>query len=294
MAEHRFGGTWTEQKLSALRDYLVAYQKIFKHNPKARTLRTVYVDAFAGTGQRDAGALSDQPTLFGYDEDTLRFQQGSAANALALPEPFDRYVFIDDKPSHVRKLRELVRRRYPQLLARCRIERAEANGWLQDWCHSENWRSQRAVVFLDPYGMDVEWATLRAVAATRAIDLWVLFPLGIGASRVLPADIAPEGAWANRLTRLFGTDAWRARFYRHHQEADLFGHTREATTKIAGVDQILTFFLERLSSIFSKVVEHPLVLENSKRSPMYALCFAAGNRKGAETAVRIASHLTRN
>ena len=32
-------------------------------------------------------------------------------------------------------------------------------------------------MFLDPYGMEVEWKTLQAVAATRAIDVWFLFPL---------------------------------------------------------------------------------------------------------------------
>ena len=41
------------------------------------------------------------------------------------------------------------------------------------------------------------------------------------------------------------------------------------------------------------VVEHPMILENAKHTPMYALCFAAGNPKGAPTAVKIAAHLTR-
>jgi len=41
-------------------------------------------------------------------------------------------------------------------------------------------------------------------------------------------------------------------------------------------------------------VERPLILENSKHTPMYALCFAAGNPAGAPTAVKIASHLTKS
>jgi hypothetical protein len=64
--------------------------------------------------------------------------------------------------------------------------------------------------------------------------------------------------------------------------------------RIAGVDDILRYFIERLRSVFAGVVEHPMILENSKRVPMYALCFAAGNPKGAPTAVRIASYLTRH
>ena len=49
---HRLGGNWTERKLSALRDYLINYQLIFHAKEAAKNLRTVYVDAFAGTGER--------------------------------------------------------------------------------------------------------------------------------------------------------------------------------------------------------------------------------------------------
>jgi hypothetical protein len=35
------------------------------------------------------------------------------------------------------------------------------------------------VLFLDPYGMQVDWTTIEAIARTKAIDLRVLFPLGI-------------------------------------------------------------------------------------------------------------------
>ena len=293
MARHRFGGPWTERKLAALRAYLEAYQRIFTRNPTARSLQTVYVDAFAGTGERDAGDAVPEHGLFGYDEDTRRYQEGSVKIALSLPDKFHRYVFLDAKAGHVRLLEELVAREFPELRDRCRIERAEANEWLRRWCREEDWRMQRAVVFLDPYGMNVEWATLQAIAATRAIDLWVLFPLGIGASRVLPAEMLPEGPWAHRLTRLFGTDGWRERFYRRERTRDLFGGPAESWMRTAGVDAILSLFLERLKSVFARVVEHPLILENSKNSPMYALCFAAGNPRGAPTAVRIAAYLTR-
>ena len=120
-----------------------------------------------------------------------------------------------------------------------------------------------------------------------------MFPLGIGPSRVLPNEELPEGKWAERLTKTFGTDEWKSRFYRTNRDVDLFGETPKAVTKIAGVDEILAYFLERLKSVFERVVEKPLILENSRRSPMYALCFAAGNPKGAPIAVRIASYLTR-
>jgi len=292
---HRFGGSWTERKLEALRDYLVQYQLIFKKNPKARKLMTIYVDAFAGTGGRAATERSGQPGLFGYDDEELRgYQEGSVRKALAIENKFDQYIFIDNKPAHAAALQKLITSEFAELAGRCTIEREDANGWLQQWCRGQDWRGQRAVVFLDPYGMNVDWATIEAIARTRAIDLWVLFPFAIGANRMMPKDAPPDSLWAKRLTAIFGTDEWKARFYGEKRKADLFGETPASIVKIAGMDEVLEFFLERLRSVFAKIVDRPLILENSKHTPMYALCFAAGNPIGAPTAVRIASHLTKS
>src|SRR5438552_5939685 len=101
MPEHRFGGSWTEQKLAALRAYLNAYQQIFTRNVRAKRFKTVYVDAFAGTGERAGAASQAQSELFGYDEDMRRYHEGSVRIALSLPEKFHRYIFLDDKLSHV-------------------------------------------------------------------------------------------------------------------------------------------------------------------------------------------------
>ncbi|WP_375494674.1 hypothetical protein [uncultured Nostoc sp.] len=45
--------------------------------------------------------------------------------------------------------------------------------------YGKNWRSNRAVLFLDPFGMQIPWSTIEAIAHTEAIDLWYLFPLGV-------------------------------------------------------------------------------------------------------------------
>lgn len=33
--------------------------------------------------------------------------------------------------------------------------------------------------------MQVEWKTIEAIAKAKAIDMWLLFPLGIGVARLL-------------------------------------------------------------------------------------------------------------
>ena len=118
---------------------------------------------------------------------------------------FHRYVFIDSKASHIGALRKVVDREFLDLKERCELVQEDANVWLQRWCSSEDWRSHRAVVFLDPYGMSVEWKTIEAIANTKAIDLWVLFPFAIGANRMMPNDVLPDKGWGLVLTRVLGT-----------------------------------------------------------------------------------------
>jgi hypothetical protein len=79
MAEPQFGGPWTEEKLSRLRKYLAAYMAIFSNNPRAKLLKTIYVDAFAGTGfRREIPAEAS--------EGDLLFDVSSDSDAEALPK----------------------------------------------------------------------------------------------------------------------------------------------------------------------------------------------------------------
>src|SRR6266540_7285610 len=79
--------------------------------------------------------------------------------------------------------------------------------------------------------------TLEALAATKAIDLWLLFPLGQAVNRVLTKDKPPEGGWADRLTRFFGTTEWKEAFYRRSTQMTLFGE-EEQIKKDADFEQI--------------------------------------------------------
>lgn len=103
------------------------------------------------------------------------------------------------------------------------IRQGDANALLRQWCAATDWSNQRAVVFLDPYGMQVEWQTLEAIAGTKAVDLWLLFPMGVAVNRLLTREHPPPGEWVAALTEIFGTDRWRAAFYPEHQEPPLFG-----------------------------------------------------------------------
>ena len=151
--------------------------------------------------------------------------------------------------------------------------------------------SRRAVLFLDPYGMQVDWVTIEAVARTKAIDMWLLFPVGIGVNRLLKRDADIPQAWRVRLSALLGTDEWFEEFYRTETTTDLFGEDHTHTVKSATIGTIGRYFVDRLKAVFTEVAEQPRLLSNSKGSPLYLLCFAAGNPRGAPIALRIANHL---
>ncbi|NJN65977.1 MAG: three-Cys-motif partner protein TcmP [Chloroflexaceae bacterium] len=288
---HQFGGQWTEDKLNRLRKYLNAYLTIFKKNKKAIWYRTIYVDAFAGTGNRNFPDLAEATStpLFPDETDVKAFQEGSARVALEIEPSFDQYLFIEQNPVYARQLEHL-RDQFPYKKHSVTVLQGDANQLLVDWCMRTDWQKHRAIVFLDPYGMQVEWNTIDAVARTQAVDLWILFPLGQAVNRLLTRKAPPEGAWADRLTRFLGTPDWKDAFYQPSPQMSLFD-AEERKDKTATFESIGTFFLDRLRSVFAGVAKNPLSLYNSTNVPIYLLCFASANPTKAPLAVRIAQDI---
>jgi three-Cys-motif partner protein len=101
-------------------------------------------------------------------------------------------------------------------------------------------------------------------------------------------DIPPK--WRKCLDELLGTTKWYERFYQSEVSRSLFEDKNERFVK-AHTRVICEYFLERLKGCFAGVAQNPAVLRNSKNFPLYLFCFAAGNRKGAPIALKIASHI---
>jgi three-Cys-motif partner protein len=291
---HQFGGDWTVDKLERVRKYLRAYTTIFNTNPKAQNLRTIYVDAFAGTGYHNPKrGFSDSLPIFGLagEEDTRTFLKGSARIALEVQPPFKEYIFIEHDPEYAQELRHL-KSEFGSHRGKISIVNQDANSYLLNWSKMTDWRTTRAVVFLDPYGMQVDWPVIQALGKTQAVDLWILFPLGMAVNRLLTKHGPPPDAWARALTRIFGTPQWMDTFYPRQKRMTLFGE-EEIQQKEADFGKIGDFFLSRLKTAFTAVAPKPLPLLNSKNNPLYLLCFASANPKGAPTAIKIASHILR-
>jgi three-Cys-motif partner protein len=212
------------------------------------------------------------------DPDFIELQKGSSRIALDVEPGFDRYLFIEHSKERVAELDKL-KALYPGRATSMLIEHGDANTVSTNWCAQTDWQRHRAVVFLDPYGMQVNWSTIESIAATKAIDLWMLFPIGQAVNRLLINRKLPPEGWANALTRTFGKDAWRQRFYKKSVQQSLFGD-EELETKVADFADIQAYFLESLDSVFESVAKNPLLLCNSRGMPIYLLCFAVGNRSG--------------
>lgn len=282
-----FGGAWTQEKLRLLEKYLKAYTKILDNTP----YRFAYIDAFAGTGySRKAKILDNHSLTLKFGDDEQKLLDGSARIALGVKPLFNKYIFIE---KDIRRYRELtkLKKEFPELSDRIAPTHRDANEYLLEICQ-KNWTKRRAVVFLDPFGMEVKWGTIEALGETQAIDLWLLFPLGQAINRLLRRDAKINSAIKSRLDDCFGTTGWYEHFYRIYQENALFGKQLKIR-KIADFNSISTFFIERLRTVFADVSTNPRPLYNSRKSPLFLLCFAAGNKKGAPTAIKIADDILR-
>ena len=292
MIKHEFGGEWTTEKLSCLKEYLTQYTKILRNNERAKYFSLTYVDAFAGTGYRSASKKESTtaiPLLDLDDEDRANYLKGSARIALEIEPPFHWYLFLERKAGYTREL-ERLKLDYPFKASKIKVVQADANTYLKNWCETTDWKKNRAVVFLDPYGMQVEWSLIEAIAKTKAIDLWWLFPLGVSTIRMLTKDEMPPKEWSDILTRTFGTEEWKNEFYPERKVQMLWGEEDQRCRNVE-FENVGNYIVKRLKTIFPGVVERPLQLCNSRNNPLYLLCFAAGNPKGAKTALNIAKYI---
>lgn len=287
-----FGGDWTLEKLDRLKQYLAAYTKALKN----KNFRTAYIDAFAGTGYTNLKSENTKEDLFASllsdftQKDAKSFLDGSAPIALQIEPRFTKYIFIEKNKNRFVELEKL-KDEYPDFKEDIILKNVDANSYLQDLCLNRNWKTNRAVLFLDPFGMQVKWETLEAIAKTEAIDVWILFPLGVAVNRLLKKTGEIDATIKQGLDIFFGTQDWYDAFYQKTTSENLFGEEIVVNNKIADFQTISNYFVKRLKEIFPGVAENPLPLYNSSNNPLYLLCFACGNKKGKEIALRIANNI---
>jgi three-Cys-motif partner protein len=284
--DHEFGNLSTDLKLSLVEGYLGAFTKALR--PKFSELW--YIDAFAGTGIRTVKhhaveARGWLPEI----EERIEQKRGSARIALDIHPEFDRLIFMDTKKSHCAALEKLAQS-FPG--RRIEVVREDANVAIERELAAKSWASKRAVMFLDPYGMHVEWKTLERIQATEAIDVWYLVSLA-GLFRQASHD--PKNLTEKKraaITRMLGTDEWEQAWYRREIVTDLLGLVDETAQRTADVAAMEAFVEARLKSLFPKVLP-PRRLRNDSGVAMFSLFLAISNPepKAIGLATKIGNHL---
>lgn len=264
--EPRTWGFWTEAKLSILRDYLDSFL-LASSGQRER----VYLDAFAGEGR-------------GISRLTGEKFDGSARLALEAKAGggFTRLYFfeMEDKAA---ELEQRLKAEFPD--RNIRVIAGDCNDTIPTALaelKQLNWAPTFA--FIDPDGMEVSWETLRQLAEHKRgyrpagspkreykIELWILFTAP-GLMRTLAYDeskVRPEDY--ERVTRLFGTDAWRA----IHQLK-----LRGEITPSQAREEYLNLLRWRLEHDLDYDSTHPIELVNTRGNPLYHMVFATDNEAG--------------
>jgi len=186
-SKQKFGGDWTKDKLQILARYLDSYTTALKNQP----FRISYIDAFAGTGWIETGQNQDG--------DQREFLEGSTKIAYDVRDKrFDKLVFIEKDAEKAEALEAQFEDK-----SRIDIKVGDANQELQKICTrgtEEFWNQNRAVVFLDPFALEVEWATVKAISEIPVFDVWILFPVG-AIRRMLPRRKSPSDVDPRALTK---------------------------------------------------------------------------------------------
>jgi len=267
MAQKRFGSAdTTGRKLDVIGEYLSMYQKALSNTH----LQTLYIDGFAGSGEIPLAEHTDN--LF--DEDVRTVIAGSADRALGVDPPFTRYIFIDKRKECIEALESKFEDNLNSNRVDCVI--GDANKHIQRICRGEQWRHQRGVILLDPFGSQVHWETIEAIARTKALDLWYLFPAGLSVFRQISSDGTVDPTHEASITRLFGTEEWKVAFFRPSQQTDLFDEP-VSQEKIVTPESAALFMIERLKSVFDGGVMDKMIPLGKHAYPSYYLLFAWGN-----------------
>ncbi len=272
MISQKFGGKHTERKLTAISDYLPAYTTALS----GQNFNLHYIDAFAGTGLCTV-SINGRETLI----------PGSASIAVNCMPSFDSLTFIEKIKNKCKALQRLADGS-PSL--NIKVLHGDANYFVVQSVNAlKNW-NDRAILFLDPFGMEVDWNTLKVAAESKKVDVWYLFSLSglYRQAAIDPSSITKEKE--NAINRALGTNEWRQAFYSKPEPSrtngDLFLNElieeceKAPERRTHGAEDILAWVEKRFNTIFSYVHPPEILYQEGRNIPMFALFYMMANDSG--------------
>ncbi|MBC8472812.1 MAG: three-Cys-motif partner protein TcmP [Planctomycetes bacterium] len=251
-------GYWSEIKLDIIKEYASAYSTIMNK----KSFRYYYIDGFAGAGVH-------------VSKSTGEFVPGSPTNAFNVKPPFSGYHFIDLDGDKVDLLKEIT-----SGSPNVDVYEGDCNRILLDKVLPaiQYKEYKRALCVLDPYGLHLDWDIISMAGQSKAIEVFLNFPLMDMNMNVLWNN--PEKVEEDQIARMnifWGDDTWRQVAYR--KTPGLFDTIEEKTSNEA----VAEAFRERLNKIAGfAYVPQPIPMRNTKGGIVYYLFFASPNKTGSK------------
>jgi three-Cys-motif partner protein len=275
-------GDWSVDKLDILKAYAEQYSTILKNqvsrSGSVRTFHVGYIDGFAGAGEH-------------VHKDTGQIVAGSPRNALDLEHRFDEYHFIDIDPVRVAQLKTMCAGH-----ANAHVHQGDCNQLLlNDLFPKFKFADyRRALCFLDPYGMHLQWNVLAVAGQMKSIEIFLNFPvmdINRNAKKKNIADIDPDHR--ARMTAFWGDESWHAAMYAPSSQGNFHGTLSGLDDNSPELEKndneaLVAAFRKRLKEVGGfEFVPEPVPMKNSQNAVVYYLFFASNNKTGG----KIASHI---
>lgn len=254
-------GPWSEVKLDIVKQYAAAYTTILSKQNFIK--KYIYVDAFAGAGKHVSKTSGG-------------FIIGSPLNALNVNPPFSEIHLIDLHEGKAAELRRIVG---PQ--SNVFIYQGDSNQVLLEKvfprCNYKDYA--RALCFLDPYGLNVDWNVLSQAGQAKSVEVFYNFMIMDANMNALwrnPDEVSESQA--RRFDKIWGNRSWKKETY--VEQSNLFG---ESEYLKKGNPTIAESFRKRLEIAAGfKYVPKPVPMRNKNGAIIYYLYFATQNETGAK------------
>ncbi len=295
-SQKSWGGKWTEEKLDAFEKYVKAYLTIMNKYRDAYGWNLLYFDGFAGSGTRsqdeEKAEVIEADELFGQQVPVEDFNvyQGAAERVVKIESSevrsFDHYYFVDKKEENCKELEDKLAQY--QTIGKKHYLAKDANEAVKMLASTlRNYSKCKALAFLDPFGMQIDWASIESLK-NLSVDLWILVPTGVIINRLLERKVNQQKglAHAEKLKSYFGmqTEEIKKFFYVEQRVPTLFGEEEIITKAENSIRKIAQLYVKRLKDVFPFVTEEPMVLYNNQNVPIFHFVFAAKNKTAVEIA----------
>lgn len=296
-----WGGSWTTQKLDVFEKYVKAYLTIMNSYRDKYDWKLIYFDGFAGSGSRTKEESKEEVAVMSnlfedtsLSENEVNPYRGAAARVLGIERVmrgFYYYYFVDKKQESIDSLSSKIAsiESKGKKVFRC----GDANdkiAAMADFLRKN--QKYKALVFLDPFGMQIDWNSIKKLAHL-SVDLWILIPSGVIVNRLLERNVD----WniglkhMSKLKDFFGIDnedEIRNFFYEEKKSNTLFGLEASIEKKSKPIERIAELYIKKLKDgIFDYVSDKPLVLYSNNNVPLFHFAFASQNKNAYKIAQQI-------